>query len=460
MTTPDVNVEKLDAAMQLIQEVRDDLASGSTPAPPDRDVIEVPLGASLQTAIDAADAGAVLLLDAGAYEGSITIRKPLTLRTRNLAGVTVGPIMPTEIVGTTEATITCASQDSSDWIHLEGLGVSSTRTDGDLIVVTGVQTAMDRVACWGHPVEGAHRGMLLQGQAMRLRNIWIDDIFGYGRECAGIGGWDGTADLDIDGAYICAAGMAVMFGGADSASAERMPRDIRIVHFHFTKKPAWYSMTSGGQAIVIKNAFELKVGRNVYVADGVMEYAGVSQGQDGYLIVLTVRNQNGDAPWSTLCDVTIERVAARYGGGCVSFLGRDDREGYDSEQCDHITLRNCTFDAIDPQGITGGAGRCFTFNHAPKGVTLEAITVHGRNLHSLGYFPPAGKTPPREPVGLTLCNWQYPTTKYGWKIDAGGGDVPPAHAAISAYMPDLTYAITATDPGAVGAPVFPTRASG
>jgi len=65
---------------------------------------------------------------------------------------------------------------------------------------------------------------------------------------------------------------------------------------------------------------------------------------------------------------------------------------------------------------------------------------------------------PKQPVGLTLRNWRYCPTEYGWKIDDGGMDIPPAHANISALMPDLAYEITATDAGAVGYPGEETTA--
>jgi hypothetical protein len=86
-----------------------------------------------------------------------------------------------------------------------------------------------------------------------------------------------------------------------------------------SKNPAWYA-----QHVQIKNAFELKCAINVKLTNSILEYAGTSAGQGAYLIVLTPRNQDGGAPWSTVQNVLIENCIGRYAGGVAQFLGRDD----------------------------------------------------------------------------------------------------------------------------------------
>ena len=148
-------------------------------------------------------------------------------------------------------------------------------------------------------------------------------------------------------------------------------------------------------------------------------------GQGAYLFVFTPRNQGGNAPWSTVQDVIINNCTGQFAGGVITLLGSDNV--HPSGPCANITLRDCSFTDIDPQGITKGAGRLFTFDRSPQRVTLDGITVTGQNLSALGYFSGAA------PVGLVLTRLNLPTARYGWKIDAGGMGV----AALHAYAPDL-----------------------
>lgn len=436
------NIQKLDQIIQLATEVKNDLASTSTP--PVEEVIQIPAGADVQSYINAAKVGAILELENTVYENTLLISKPLTLRAKNWENLPKQPSndQKTTIIGNDDATIKIINQDASSWVYLQGLRLQNKNHDGDMIDVYGIQTIIDRCSCLGDPKYGAHRGILTNGKDTKITNIWVDHVFLPDRDTQAIGGYDGTNNLYIDGAYLVAAGETIMFGGANSASAQAMPRNITIKNFHFTKRREWFGKAQ------IKNAFELKSAENVEITDGLMEYAGTSQGQQGYIMLFTVRNDEGGSPWSNIKNVTVERINCRYAGACISVLGVDDLAK--SGTLDNLTIRNVNFTDIDPTGITGGGGNCVSFHSTCNRVTLDSISISGRNLNSLGYFPPDGK----QPKGLTLSNWKYPRTEYGWKIDEGGMDVPPNATNLKKYMPDMVYNITANDAGAVGYPIF------
>jgi len=431
----DVNVQKLNEIIQLATEVRNDLA-GSNPSTE----IPVPVGTSIQSAIDSNPAGSVLVLGNGVYSENLTINKPVTIKT-NYTG-DANSMMPTILNGNSDATITINNQDTSGYVTLQGFAVKNDNYNGDMIDIYGKQVNIDHVAVLGQPTNGAHRGILTNGQVIKIVNSYVDDIFLPDRDTQAIGGWDGTDTLTIDKCFLCAAGETIMFGGADASSETRMPKNVKVTNCHLTKKREWFGHTQ------IKNAFELKAITNFTMQDCLLEYAGISEGQQGYLIVLTVRNQEGTAPWSTIQNVLIERVNARYAGACISFLGSDDSAA--SVEMENVTIRNVNFTDIDPAGITGGGGNCVAFNRSCKKVTLDSLSIAGGNLNSLGYFPEQGQ----QPTGLTMSNWKFPQTTYGWKIDGGGMDVPPDATNLKLYMPDLVYAITANDAGASGFPSF------
>jgi hypothetical protein len=177
----------------------------------------------------------------------------------------------------------------------------------------------------------------------------------------------------------------------------------------------------------IKNALELKCAIDVTVSECLLQYAGISEGQGAYLIVLTPRNQDGAAPWSTVQRVLIERIHGVMGGGCVSFMGSD--YSHPSGPLKDIVIREALFDGIDPQGPTKGDGRCFFFTRAPQHVTLENITVKAKNMTSNIYLGPYEMPP----TGLVLRNLVLPAATYPIKIDGGG----QGEAALKAWAPDV-----------------------
>src|SRR5262249_15780812 len=176
------------------------------------------------------------------------------------------------------------------------------------------------------------------------------------------------------------------------------------------------------------------------MADCLLEWGGIAEGQGAYLMVLTTRNQDGTAPWECIEDVLIERCACRKGGGGINILGHDDLQP--SGGLSGPVVRKCTFTELSPDGPWAnhsegwyGHGRGVMFNGAPQHVTLEALTLQGQSMNSLGSFA----NTPNQPIGLTLRNWKYFPSEYGWKIDDGGMDVPPACDHLKQLMPDLVY---------------------
>ncbi len=81
----------------------------------------------LQAAIDAAQAGATLLLDDGLYEGKLVIRKPLTLKAQ-------GPNVVIRGDGTGDVILVQASHVTLEGLHVEGSGVQHQSVDAGIHV--------------------------------------------------------------------------------------------------------------------------------------------------------------------------------------------------------------------------------------------------------------------------------------------------------------------------------------
>jgi len=331
-----------------------------------------------------------------------------------------------------------------DDVMLGGLEVRHTDPGVAIIELFGLRPYLKRLRVLGDPINGGKRGIGANGGEMMILRCYIDDIKRKGQDSQGIGGFDFLAPgLLIDDCYISAAGQSIMMGGDDPKTELGIPSDVTVTHCDCTKEPRW--LAEGWQ---VKCAIECKNVKNMIVRDTTAQWAGTSQGQGGFLFVMTPRNQNGHAPWSTVEDVLVERVHARYGCGAINFLGTDSN--FPSGLIKRVTFRDVQFDEIDALGpckmaAARGSGRMFQFDKAPAQVTLENITVNGQNLQASGYFIGA------PPTALTLRNMKLATSKYGWKIDGGG----QGEAALKAYAPDITYEVTPTDTGASNVPNLP-----
>jgi len=447
-------LEKAKASITLVQE--------SLAATPPANVIHVSAGQSIQAAIDSAPDGATIAIEAATYNEALDLHKSIMLvpeqpLLRQRASRDVG----VWITSAAEGTLTITGPG----ITVAGLGITNRNPSYDGIDITGHRVLIDRCTVVGDPHQGMRRGVLTHGSSIKILGCYADDIFNVGRDTCCVGGWEaGGIDIAarlrdrlrqapapdnivIDDCWLCGGAEGVMYGGADTSSPTKIPHHITLSNSTVTKKRAWYDRAD----IQLKNGLELKCAEHVYVADCLIEGGGVWEGQAGYICLLTVRNQDGNAPWSCITDVVIERCHFRYGGGGISFLGHDDQ--YESGVLKDVVIRNCCFSEIDPMGFTStswahGSGWIAFFNNRPQNLTLDGITASGQNLWALGTFA----ADPKQPVGLVLRNWKFPATTYGWSVDGGGKDVPPAHANISALMPDLVYDVTATDVGAVGYP--------
>lgn len=396
-------------------------------------------GQSLQAAIDAAQPGTALALEPGIWNEAITGNKAVAI-----SGAGTGDGRATRDQASWIVSPGDGVTVTADGFSMACIGVKSMNPDRQLVAVTGGKFSADRCTLLGDPTKGQHRGIMLNGIGAVVTRCFVDDVFLIGREAQAIGGWDGTKDVVIENNYLSASSQSILFGGADSAGADRVPRNIQVTRNTLTRNLKWYSIGA-----LVKAPFELKSAIGVRCSDNVMEYAGISQGQGAYLIVLTVRNQDGTAPWSTIEDIVVERNLCRHGGGAVNFLGRDN--GNKSGVMRNVVVRHCMFDDVDPKsGPWQGAGRGFLFDGAPDNVTIDSCTVQTKGtIGASMYFIP----PP--PTKMILRNLKIPAqgtgpgqAEYGIKIDAGGMGL----VALQKFAPDAILEHVNDGTGAIGYP--------
>lgn len=418
----------MDAAIAQMQYAR------TLAGPP---TIKVTAGATLQPIIDRAPDGSSIVMEDAIYQGSIIVKPSISLETTH--------VLPNRRISPAECTVSIVGSPGTDAVtvlgndvSMLGIGVLTPESTHALVAVTGARFTFDRCVGIGSLTNGQHRGLMLNGDTAIVRGSYISECWRVGQDAQAICGWDGTKHITIDDCYLAGGGMAVMFGGADSLSSSRVPTDIKITRSILTKNPAWYAKSAQ-----IKNALELKCADGFVMQDCVLEYAGVSESQGGYLIVLKSANQGNKAPWTVVQNVLIERVTARYGGGCVSLVGQDGSNP--AVKMNHVRIQNVAFTDIDPTGITGGRGWGFQWSSAPESVSIQNCTVQHKNMSADMYF----ENPPPPKMVLQNIKGMLPKTSYyGVKIDGGGS----GFAAVQAWAPDALINVTALDTGATGNP--------
>jgi hypothetical protein len=187
------------------------------------------------------------------------------------------------------------------------------------------------------------------GRNITLTRSHIANMWKSGQDSQAFCAWDGEGPYTIVDNYLEAASENIMFGGADSATPDRVPADILVERNYLSKRLEWK-----GKPRVVKNLFELKSARRVTVRHNVFE-RNWTDGQVGYAISFTVRNQDGGAPWSATTDVLFERNIVRDTERGISMLGRDSN--FASGQTTRLTIRNnliiTSADAIQAGGELG-----------------------------------------------------------------------------------------------------------
>jgi hypothetical protein len=129
----------------------------------------------------------------------------------------------------------------------------------------------------------------------------------------------------------------------------------------------------------IKGSFELKNAKRVVVEGNLIESEILTTA-----IVLTVRNQGGKAPWSTIEDVEIKNNIIRHASTGINILGSDNE--HRSQEAKHIRIaNNLLLDIVvnDPNNIP-----YFLQTNGGQSITVEHNTVQQDGNIITGYGSP------------------------------------------------------------------------
>jgi hypothetical protein len=338
-------------------------------------VINVKPGDVLQSVIEQALAGSILSID-NAYitSESITVDKPLALIAATPVGagrISIGARVP-QINGKFTHT--------APGVSLTSLAINGVN-NADFLLTTFDGTIMKQCILTGSQY-GQHRAIWADSKNVQIVDSYIANIF-ESIDCQAIFAYNGCDGLTVDNCYLEASGENILFGGADADSADKLPKNITINNCDITKNLTW----QGAPGITVKNLLELKCAINVKMTNCRLSNCW-TQGQTGYAIILTVRNQGGTAPFSIVKNVVIDNCQISNVGAGVQFLGRDDSQP--SQVMTGVQISNNHF-SIDS---ALGASRQFFISSGPENVLLVNNVFEGANLNSfLSFDNPAFQCP-------------------------------------------------------------------
>lgn len=341
MTNEDAILRELSKAQKHIREAKD-MIRGETPPPP-ADVVDVLPGDNLLTMIaDHPEHTVFELHDEFVQDcGQAEFAKPCTVGTQRGRLIAILAVKPQT--------------------HLIGLTIDGATTGTILTGADGV--TLDACVLNGNAA-GQHRGILANAKGMRIRTTKILNIQ-RDIDTQAIAGWDRTDDLVVSACHLEASGENFLLGGDSSSSADNMPRNVTLTGCYLSKRPEWRA-----SAATCKNLVELKVGDTVAMVDNVLDYSFVD-GQIGYAVVLTVRNEYGSSPWSTIRNVLFRNNLIRHVAGGFQILGRDDRGGqYPSVTMSGVTLQDNTIEDLSANRY-GGNGKQIFISGGPDHLVID-----------------------------------------------------------------------------------------
>ena len=263
--------------------------------------------------------------------------------------------------------------------------------------------------CYVHGVPGANnrRGIAMDGAYVAVVDSYISDFQELGTDSQGLWAYNTTGPLKIVDNYIQAASENVMFGGADSKAASLVPADIEIRNNHFFKP-----LSLIGTNFAVKNLLEFKAAQRVMVTGNTFQNSPAG-GQNGFAIVITPRNQTSTAPWSTTTDIAVVGNTLINVGSGFNIAGTDNFNPTIPPTV-RILIRD---NVIGITGLAGAGGRAFQIVGANgSDYTIDHNTVINTALpptHPSSDVAMVETSAPR-PNNFTFTNNLATGTTYGF----------------------------------------------
>lgn len=360
--------------------------------------------------------GGVLRLAPGTYKGNFTAAVPVTLIGTDAP---TGRVAPADVAAWTltaldplKPVLTITASDTT----VRGLTLTGVATDRTVLVVgsnvaTAAETQPQRVALDQIAVlaiaAGGHRGVEAHAADFRLSRSYVAGFVESGRDSQAVWINNGPGPYLVENSYLEASGENILVGGDNVKIPNLVPSDITIRGNTIFKPQEWRTRSGS-----VKNSFELKNAQRVLFENNVIDGCW-KDGQPGHMIVLTPRNQYGNAPWTVVQDVVIRgnRTIHHTDGYAVNILGRDSPNV--SLPTARITIEGNLFqDSVKGiQILNGVTDYMRVVRNTLPGVKYNLLTFEGTAVLTaltwdsvVALSGQYGANSPTHPVGLPTLN--------------------------------------------------------
>jgi hypothetical protein len=413
--------------------------------------INVPSGGSLQAALDKAQLGDTIVLQAGAtFKGPFKLPNKTSgtgwiyvvsshLSSLPPPGTRVGPANAVNMPKIVTASIATAMTTVANSHHFRFVGIEFAPAAGvtetyALVRIGNSDTSpttlphhivFDRCYVHGLATSNSQRGIEMDGAYVAVVDSYISAFQEVNTDTQALFAFNTTGPLQIRNNFLEAAGENVLFGGADSRAATLVPTSIEIRGNHFYKPLSLIPTT-----YTVKNLLELKAARRVLVIGNTFEN-NPAKGQAGFALVITPRNQNGAASWTVTSDIAI--VDNRLiNVGCGFQIA-----GHDNVHTTLTTARILIRDNIaGVTGLNGADGRGFQFSAGGTDYTITHNTLINTALppaHLVSDVAMVQSTP--KVNNFVFVNNLATPTSYGFF----GSGVGEGTRALNTYFTNWTF---------------------
>ena len=397
-------------------------------------VTTVSAGGDLQGAINAANCGDTIQLQAGAtFTGSFTLPAkncdsyhwimirtttpdsslppPGTRITPCYAGVASLPGRPALKCTSTQNVMAQIAYNSTgngpiefangaNYYWLMGLEITRNAQTGPVYDLVGPEQdatfdhiVLDRDWLHGTAQDETARGLFTVGGTY----IAVVDSFFTDFHCIAVSGAcvdsqaisgglgsNAMGPYKIDDNFLEAAGENVLFGGG---AATVSPTDIEVRFNHFFKPLIWMKGQPGfvggadGNAFVVKNHFELKNAQRVLYEGNVAENVWGGFSQYGYTLLLTPKNQAGAngtnvCPMCQVTDITVRySTFSHMGSGFEIGNGASDNGGVPLDG-ERFSIHDITVDDVNPTAYNGQGGYLLDVGDSAGAPTLQHVNIN------------------------------------------------------------------------------------
>jgi hypothetical protein len=353
--------------------------------------LTVAAGGDLQAALDKAQLGDTIVLEAGAsWTGPFNLPNKTAgsgwiyvvsshLSVLPHAGIRVSPAnaanMPKLLAPKARSALTTvANSHHFRFVGIEFAPVSVATLIYQVITIGNRDTSPATLAshivfdrCYVHGEPGAtanRRGIEMDGAYVAVVDSYISDFQEIDTDSQGVFAYNTTGPLQIVDNYIEAASENVLLGGADSRDAALVPADIEIRNNWFYKP-----LSLIGTHYSVKNLLEFKAAQRVLVSGNTFQNNPLA-GQSGFAILVTPRNQSGTAPWSVTSDIEFNGNTLINVGSGFNIAGQDGL--HPSLMTERILIRN---NLIGVTGLNGADGRALEFVFGGSDYTIDHNTI-------------------------------------------------------------------------------------